>query len=382
MKVTGIICEYNPLHLGHKKQFDWIRARHGKDSAIVCLMSGNFVQRGEPAIVDKMYRAEAALRCGADLVLELPVTVCLSSAEGFAAGGVKFLAPFCDDLCFGCETETPAQLMQIAKLLLSDAYRELLQKHLQTGVSFPAARQAALAQLGADDSIITQPNNILAVEYCKAILQENTKMQPMPILRKGGYHDTVLDPSEPSATALRSAMLGSTEYLPYIPQQAHTCFENAQLHERSAGERAMLAHLRRMTDADFEALPYGAEGLWRKLMHAARRESSVEGILQSVKSKRYTYSRISRMVMCAFLGITEEILNAPAPYARVLALNDTGRKILNTARQYGCFPNVGEPQLHPYQALENRCGDLYGLFAVDGAEPAGLEEKRRIIYIT
>ena len=109
MKVTGIICEYNPLHLGHKKQFDFIRARHGEDSAIVCLMSGNFVQRGEPAIVDKMCRAEAAIRCGADLVLDLRVTVSLSSAEGFAAGGVKLLAPFCDDLCFGCATEKPAQ---------------------------------------------------------------------------------------------------------------------------------------------------------------------------------------------------------------------------------------------------------------------------------
>lgn len=381
MKVTGIICEYNPLHLGHKKQFDFIRARHGEDSAIVCLMSGNFVQRGEPAIVDKMYRAEAAIRCGADLVLELPVTVSLSSAEGFAAGGVRLLAPFCDDLCFGCETEKPDQLMQIARLLLSDAYRQILQQQLQTGISFPAARQVALAQLGADDSIVTQPNNILAVEYCKAILQENTKMQPMAILRRGSYHDTVLDPNEPSATAVRSAMTGSNDYLPYIPQEAHACFTDAPLHTRNAGERAILAHLRRMRDAEFEALPYGAEGLWRKLMHAVRREASVEDILQSVKSKRYTYTRLSRMVMCAFLGITEEMRSAPAPYARVLAFNDTGRKILNTARQSGSFPNVGQTQQHPYQALENRCNDLYGLFAIDGAEPAGLEEKRRIIYI-
>lgn len=381
MKVTGIICEYNPLHLGHKKQFDFIRAQHGADSAIVCLMSGNFVQRGEPAIVDKMYRAEAALRCGADLVLELPVTVSLSSAEGFAAGGVKFLAPLCDYLCFGCETEKPEKLMEIANLLLSDAYREILQQQLQTGISFPAARQAALAQLGTDDSIVTQPNNILAVEYCKAILQENAKMQPLAILRKGSYHDTALHNSDPSATAVRSAILDGRDYLSYIPKEAHTCFREAPLHTRCAGEKAILARLRCMTDVDFETLPYGSEGLWRKLMHAVRRESSVEGILQGVKSKRYTYSRLARMVMCAFLGITEEMRNTPAPYARVLALNDTGRKVLNTARQSGCFPNVGEVQQHPYQSLENRCSDLYGLFAVGSAEPAGLEEKHRIIYI-
>ena len=381
MEVTGIICEYNPLHLGHKKQLSRIRAERGEDSGIVCLMSGNYVQRGEPAIVDKMHRAEAALRCGADLVLELPITVSLSSAEGFAAGGVKILSSFCDYLCFGCETDQPEQLMHIARLLLCDDYRTLLQQHLQTGISFPAARQAALAQLGADDSIVTAPNNILAVEYCKAILQQNTKMHPMPIFRPGSYHDMTPDPSAPSATSVRSAMVCGSDYLPYIPEETRSCFAGASLHTRNAGEKAMLARLRCMEETDFEALPYGSEGLWRKLMHAVRREASVEDILQSVKSKRYTYTRLSRMLMCAHLGITAEMLHAPAPYVRVLAFNDKGRKILNTARQSGCFPNVGETQQHSWQALENRCSDLYGLFTIDGAEPAGLEAKRRIVYL-
>ena len=154
--------------------------------------------------------------------------------------------------------------------------------------------------------------------------------------------------------------------------------EDAELRDRT---QFIINKLTFMTDEEFEALPYGSEGLWRKLMHAVQTENTLERIAGAVKSKRYTYTRLSRMVMCAFLGITDEMRSAPAPYARVLAFNNTGRKILNTARLSGSFPNVGQTQQHPYQALENRCSDLYGLFAVDGAEPAGLEEKRRIIYI-
>ena len=143
MKITGIICEYNPLHLGHKKQLDLIRKEH-PDGGIVCLMSGNYVQRGHPAIVNKMVRAEAAVNCGADLVLELPVTYALSSAEGFAKGGVDILAPFCDNLCFGAETGDKKVLMVLAKALLSEEFSVSLKTELEKGLSFPAARQKAL----------------------------------------------------------------------------------------------------------------------------------------------------------------------------------------------------------------------------------------------
>ncbi len=381
MKITGIICEYNPLHLGHQKQIDAIRASHGSDSGIVCLMSGDFVQRGEPAIVDKMRRAEAALRCGADLVLQLPVTVSLSSAEGFASGGVKILSSICHYLCFGCETESYDGMMHIAKLLLSPEYPPLLQQYLQSGISFPAARQAALESLGADASLLSSPNNILAIEYCKAIVQQGTPLQPMLIHRGGSYHTQALDSQNPSATALRSAMVGGQDFLSYIPAPAHSCFDGAPLHTLHTGERAILAKLRCMTDAEFEALPYGAEGLWRKLMHAARKESTLEAIMTSVKSKRYTYTRIARMVMCAYLGITAHALVEPVPYVRVLALNDRGRTILNHARTRGEFPNIGQVMPHPYQLLENRCGDLYGLFAQGPCDPAGAEKERRVIYL-
>lgn len=381
MGITGIICEYNPFHLGHRKQFDIIRQRKGEAEAIVCLMSGDFVQRGHPAIIDKTLRAKAAVSCGADLVFELPVTAALSSAEGFAARGVEILSSFCHSLCFGAESDDSAALLATAGALLSDEFPPLLRAQLDKGLSFPAARQAALEEMGLDGALVTQPNNILAIEYCKAILSQHSPMAPFPILRQGSYHDAAPDRENPSATAVRALMTGSHDWKSCVPAPAQAIFEGATLHTLSAGERAILARLRTMDDAEFEALPYGSEGLWRKLMHAARRESTLEDILIAVKSKRYTRTRLDRMVMCAFLGLTEADLCVPAPYTRVLALNDRGREILKKARQTGHFPNIGEKIDHPYQSIETRCGRLYGLFAAGAPEPPTRNESARIIYI-
>lgn len=378
MKTVGIICEYNPLHLGHRKQIRRIREAFGEETAVVCAMSGNFVQRGAPAILDKSCRAQAAVLCGADLVLELPVTAALSSAEGFAAGGVEVLAPVCDTLCFGAETADKSLLLSTAETLLSPRFSLLLRAQLDTGKSFPAARQAALEEMGL--SGVTQPNDILAVEYCKAVLSQNVPMDIFPIHRQGSYHAETADEENPSATAVRNLMLNAYNWRACVPKEARQIFETAPLHSLTAGERAVLGKLRTMTEAEFEALPYGSEGLWRKLMHASRREATLEDILTAVKSKRYTRSRLNRMVMCAFLGITREMLEAPVPYTRVLAFNDKGRAILKEAKKTGLFLNAGEAADHPYWDLEQKCGDLYGLFCTEGMEPPGIEVQRRIYY--
>lgn len=370
MKIYGIICEYNPLHIGHYKQIKLLKDQGG---AVVCLMSGNFVQRGAPAIIDKMARAKAAIDCGADLVLELPVTYALSSAEGFAAGGVDILGKFCDSLSFGAETADSEKLMETAKLLLSPEFSEKLRTQLDQGLSFPAARQQALGHRG---DILETPNNILAVEYCKAILKGSYNMDVEPIARTGSYHDELPHPTEPSATAVRKLMLEHQNFSPYVPTDS---FKNAVLHHISFGQRAILAKLRTMTDAEFEALPFGTEGLWRKLMHESRSKAALEDILTAVKSKRYTRTRLDRMVMCAFLGITEKRLGTPAPYVRVLGFNDTGREILKKARLTGEFVNIGQPIGDEYEALEHRCGDLYGLFA-EKISPAGSEQENRVYY--
>ena len=263
MRTVGVICEYNPLHLGHAKQLRLIRQLG--DEGIVCLMSGNFVQRGAPAIIDKSLRAAAAIECGADLVLELPLTAALSSAEGFAGEGVRLLGGFCDELCFGAETADQALLMSTAEALLREDFSPALRKQLEQGLSFPAARAKALEELGLDASVLNTPNNILGVEYCKAILSQGCKMKPLVIHRKGDYHDLEVDKENPSATSIRERMVKGAEWEEFVPEQA--LFRDAPLHTLDYGEKAVLARLRTMSDAEFEALPYGSEGLWRKLLH-------------------------------------------------------------------------------------------------------------------
>ena len=377
MGVTGIICEYNPLHLGHKKQIDKIKACHPEDS-IVCLMSGNYVQRGAPAILDKSLRAQAAVLCGADLVLELPLTASLSSAEGFAAEGVRILGGFCNRLCFGAESADKESLLTTAQALLCDEFPEKLRAELDRGVSFPVARQNALKAMGVQSDTLSLPNNILATEYCKAILQQKLSIEPMPIMREGSYHQTAIDQENPSATALRMCIAQGQDWLPYVPEAAREVFTNAQLHSLSAGEQAILYRLRTMSDDEFEALPYGSEGLWRKLMRNARKYATLEEIIAATKSKRYTRTRLDRMVMCAFLGITQKDMASPAPYVRVLALNDKGREVLKSARETGLFPNAGEDMGASYQKLEYRAGSLYSLFSVKQECP--YDEGDRRIY--
>ena len=336
------------------------------------------MQRGQPAIFDKSLRAEAALKCGADLVLELPVQYALASAEGFAAGGVQILGRFCDYLCFGAENGTEETLMATARALLSAPFSEKLRLQLDKGLSFPAARQAALEEMGLDSSLLVSPNDILAVEYCKAILAQESSMKPLPIRREGNYHDTEANTENPSATSLRQLMAENKPWDLFIPSAAQETFRSAPIHTLSAGERAILARLRTMSDADFEALPFGSEGLWRKFMHACREHATLEEILIATKSKRYTRTRLDRMVMCAYLGITSEIMNSPVPYVRVLGLRPSGIPALKKARETGLFPHIGEKTGLEYEKLEQRWDDLYGLFCQNAPSASGQTTDRRI----
>lgn len=339
-------------------------------------MSGNFVQRGHPAIFDKSLRAKAALDSGADLVLELPTTYSLRSAEGFAAGGVEILGKFCDYLCFGCETGEVSTLMETARALLSPAFSPALRMQLDKGLSFPAARQAALSEMGADASLLANPNDILAVEYCKAILAQGCTMRPLPLRREGGYHDETPDFENPSATALRNLIL---ENKPWDAYTSAIC--DGPIHTIEAGERAILARLRTMGDTEYEALPYGSEGLWRKLMHAVHSCATLEDILSATKSKRYTRTRLDRMVMCAYLGISREILEESAPWVRVLGFTSRGISALKAARETGIFPHTGERLEGSYQQKESLWEDLYGMFQADSPAPAGQTTARRVYIL-
>ena len=378
---VGIVCEYNPFHRGHRKQMSVIREKYGAETGIICAMSGNYVQRGHPAIFDKTLRAEAALRCGADLVVELPVTTALSSAEGFASGGVAVLSKFCDGLCFGAETADSDLLEKTARVLLGEEFLPLLRRELDRGRSFPAARQTALEAMGLSGKLLESPNNILAVEYCKAIIRQASPMKPLPIFRAGSYHAEKADFENPSATSLRLRLQKGLDISEYLPEAAGQVFAGAPIHTLEAGERAVLGKLRMMTDADFEALPFGTEGLWRKLMRESRSQATLEDIASAVKSKRYTRSRIDRMILCAYLGITAEMMNMDIPYVRVLGFSNRGREILNGAKKSGFFVNAGQPVIHPLWELEQKWDDLYGLFQEGTPGRPGGAKNNRVIYL-
>lgn len=375
MKNIGIICEYNPFHNGHAKQ---LRAVRAQDGVCVCLMSGNYVQRGEPAILDKWTRAKAAVLCGADLVLELPVTCALRSAEGFAAGGVEIFDRLgcIDGLSFGSELVDINLIMSTAEALDSPEFSGHLHDALAEALSFPAARQQALTALGADTAALETPNSILAVEYCKALRRRNSAIVPMLLHRDGDYHGGS-DPAAPSASFLRV----QEDWSGFVPPEALEIFSGAERHTAAAGERAWLARLRGMEEAEFSRLPFGSEGLWRKVMAACRTETTIDAIVQAAKSKRYTHTRLMRMLLCAYLGISEEMLMTPAPYVRVLAVNPRGQSVLRQAKKSGDLLLLHTGERAPageYAALERRAADLYSLFSTVGDFAVNQERSARL----
>ena len=382
MTVVGVICEYNPFHLGHEKQLRRIRERFGADTAVVCVMSGNYVQRGAPAIFDKRTRAAAAVEAGANLVIELPVTAALSSAEGFARGGVEALdrLGIVDALCFGCESGDTGSLVNTVNLLCKQEYSAALQTRLSCGESYPSARQHALEAFGGDGSLLSAPNNILAVEYCKALLERGSRIEPFAIRREGDYHAETPDPENPSASAVRALLEAGADWQSYVPDCTVNFYVNLLCHTMQAGERAMLARLRALTPEQWAQTAHGGEGLWSKAMKASWSAGSLEELLCAVKSKRYPRTRLQRLLLCAYLGIRQEDLGQPLPYLRVLAFDETGAALLRQAKKSGGIPivNAGSrPENTAYYELECRAARLYSLFA-EGAVPDEAEENARV----
>ena len=381
MQTVGVICEYNPFHLGHARQLELLRQKLGPETAIVCLMSGNYVQRGEPAIFDKCVRARAAAEAGADLVLELPVTAVLRSAEGFAAEGVRILSALgCGFLGFGCESGDGDASLRAAEASCMPEFEQALHTNMQTGLSYAAARQRALEALGQDGQLLMKPNDILAFEYCRALLTQNSPMRPLAVLRPGDYHERTPDPQNPSATAVRNTMLAGGSWRQLVPEAC--CYKDAAPHALIWGERAMLARLRGLEKQDWARAAHGSEGLWSKVWRAVQTQPDYESILAAAKSRRYPRTRLQRLLLCAYLGIDAGQLAEVPPYVRALAFDEQGQTLLRQAKKRGeiCLVNAGQrPPDLPYYAMECRAADLYTLFGAPGTCCcAGMEQKYRI----
>lgn len=391
MAAAGIIAEYNPLHLGHCCQLRRLRALLGEETPVICAMSGNFVQRGDFALLGKHARAEAAVRSGADLVLEIPLSWACAPAERFAQGGVEVLlgTGLVTDLVFGSESADAGAIRSATEALLGPDFPEALRRELAGPHSFAAARQRALAGLIGEEGaeVLSRPNDILAVEYAKALLREGSEVHLVPILRQGAGHDQ--DGGEyPSAGSIRRMIQEGrrAEALAAMAPAMRELYEAEEARGRApvfaaGAERAILAQLRRMGEADFLALDAGGEGLGNRLAAAAREAASLEEVLDRAKTKRYAYSRLRRLALWAYLGLRPETLPARVPYLRPLAMNQRGRALLAEARRRAALPILTKPadvrRLSPEaQAVFRRevlATDLYTLAFPGDPAPGGAE---------
>lgn len=384
--IVGVIAEYNPFHNGHVLHLEKTRAALVGDTGIVAVMSGDFVQRGENAIYSKFARAEAAVRCGCDLVLELPLPWCLSSAEGFARGAVGILGGLgvVTHLSFGSESGELPALETLAQALLDPTFPQDLRRYLQDGRSFAAARQAALeARIGPVAKLLETPNNILAVEYLKAIYEQRLKLHPMTIRREGAQHDGSGSETIRSGAELRTRIEVGQDITDFIPEAAAAVFASERELGRgpipaAAIETALLSRLRMMGPAVYNNVPGAEEGLGNAVCKAANEEPTISSVCSAAKSKRYALSRIRRMVMCAALGVQKDMADGIPPYARVLAANERGREILKLASEKNSIYIISKPaacrgttpEIEKLMALTAESHDLFVL-----GSPA-LEERR------
>ena len=369
VKTAGIITEYNPLHYGHLALIQAVRQQFGGDTAVICAMSGDFVQRGDFAIERAHARAEAAVRGGADLVLELPLPWAISSAEGFARGGVSILAAtgVVDTLAFGSECGNAAKLQRAAKALLRADFPDALREELAKGLSFAAAREsAARALIGEDAAVLREPNDILGVEYCKALLQSGSTIAPLAILRKVVGHNGGAAKGFASASHIRELLTNGEDASAYLTAEsaaiyARECAAGRAPVTMQNAERAVLSRLRAMCEEDFARYDSGNEGLYRRFYDAARTAASVDELLSAVKTKRYAYARLRRMLLAAYLDVTAADVPPEVPYLRVLACNERGRKLLKTIKKTGSAPVLTKSA--DVRALSEEAQKLFALTA-------------------
>ena len=385
LSITGVVAEFNPLHKGH----EYLLNTAGKDGAVVCAISGNFVQRGSVAVIEKRIRAKQALLSGADLVVEIPVLWSMSTAQNFALAGVTALySAGCDTLIFGSECGEIEPLLSAADILLSKEFSEKLAFWLKKGITFAAAREKAAAECGLKAGILSKPNNNLAVEYIVAAKQNGYDFKFKTIKRKGADHDSKNIGEFVSASLLREKLeAGDIEFCrEYMSETALSCFSAEDIADIKRLERAVLATLRTKRAEEFKTLPDLSEGVENKLFSAIKTASSLSGLYQKIKVKRYTLARIRRLVLSAFIGEDNEFFMKKQPYVRVLGFSPKGKEILRKATAKSDLPlvtkvsQIKELGAAAEKVFENECRatDLFSL-ALEKPMDAGLEYTAKII---
>ena len=368
MKYCAVICEYNPFHSGHAYQLDRAVKETAADG-VIAVMSGSFVQRAEPAVVDEFLRAECALRNGADMVIELPVAIATAAGRDFARGAVNIVAALPDVkfLVMGCEDETHIATLADVQFTESESFKAVLKSALDAGASYPSAYTTATAveaeKRGIDrntsDIILKKPNNLLCIEYIKALKSLGSDIEPVLIKRRGSdYNDKEIGTGYASASAIREVLLSN----PYAAQaqmpsniaEAVTRAAAAYPVRRDVYDALVIDAIRRADTASLRTLRSVGEGLEYKLKEAADTVVTVDALCQAVKSKRYTMSRVRRIALECLLDITA---GSVPPPCRVLGVREEFKHYL--ARLGGGF--YVSPAGMDNLAREQRASSLYAL---------------------
>jgi len=352
-KVCGIITEYNPFHNGHAYHLDRSRRETGADN-VIAVMSGDFVQRGEPAIIDKYRRAQMALSCGVDIVLELPVAWATASAEGFASGACRLLAAtnIVNSVCFGSEAGEIKMLEDIARHLCNetDDFKGILKQQLATGMSFPAARAAAITATLGDEAanIINHPNNILGIEYLKAIIKHNLHITAHTIKREGAAHNSSHFASgTASAGAIRKHVRSGgnlADLLPLMPISSHKVLtnEHGNLVINSLDNfSAFFHHALHLVPKEHLAQLSGlSRSMQNRLVAAAKQHFLISDVLEAAKSKSHTHVALQRAVLRITLGIPAETIHQKIPYIRVLGFRREKEALLRRLHAAATVPVI------------------------------------------
>lgn len=382
MKISGIVCEYNPFHNGHMYHIEETRKKGA--THIVAVMSGNFVQRGDIAVLDKFNRAEIAVKLGADLVIELPVQYSLAPAELFARGAVHLLHSLgvVDELSFGSEIGDISRLISAAEAMAEIAESPKIREYTEKGYTYAKAVSAVLGEVNPEAAKITaEPNNILGVEYIKAIRHFSSDISPFTVMRAGAAHDSG-DTCESFASAsyIREHMAESAAFLPEISAKAISG-DTADIHRL---ERVILYRLRTASLEEIKNTSDCADGLAERI-YSARNSVSLDEFFETVKTKRFTMARIRRIILSLLIGIKSEDMKNLPPYIRILAFNERGREILGAAKGKSLIPfDTSLVKLSRINAiswrfaeLEAAASDIYGL-AYENIIPAQQEYHKKI----
>lgn len=405
MSATGIIAEYNPFHNGHLYHLQETR-RIRPDRPVICVMSGHFLQRGEPAMVNKWARAEMAVRHGVDLVLELPVLYSCRSAYWFGRGSLEILAAtgVTSHFSFGAEDDKLDDLQKVARLLAEEdpSFQETLRQGTKKGLSYPRARSEALQKLlGSGEELWNKPNNVLALAYLQALHELKLPLTPILVRRKGaGYNEIQLQTGQnPSATALRSQL--NAVPLPqfpealesirdYLPPASYEILNREYSTGRCPVQLESLAPqvltlLRRSSPEEIARIVDVNEGLEGRLGKASVSATTLSGYLASVKTKRFTYTRLQRFLIHLLLNYTKEkeaLLREGPPYLRVLAFNKTGRDLLKKIKAKTALPVIikgaqgkkiaaADPVFRQFWEMDTLASDLYTLLYPQAAARTG-----------